>query len=208
MDFRRRILENYSANLCEHLSIVANQPRWKTSLNKERNQGKIRKRLAPRNFSWNAIAVNSVLRSGTEFEFGIWRNFESHLRLTLKIGFGYLRLRYWPWYAMTKVAEKSCWLILQHSCRLLDRIQATSSRPWIPFFKGWYFWVIRKNLGPPKKVARTIKELLAKAESYSSLGITNAVAEGINSNVMAIKRNVEDVGPSTIVRLKEKWALD
>ncbi len=58
------------------------------------------------------------------------------------------------------------------------------------FFKDWYNRVIHTNLEPLKKVARTIKERLANVVSYCSLGITNAVAEGINSKIMAIKRRV------------------
>lgn len=58
------------------------------------------------------------------------------------------------------------------------------------FFKDWNNRVIRTNLEPLKKVARTIKERLANVVSYCSLVITNAVAEGINSKLMAIKRRV------------------
>ncbi len=58
------------------------------------------------------------------------------------------------------------------------------------FFKDWYNRVIHTNLEPLKKVARTIKERLPNVVSYCSLGITNAVAEGINSKIMAITRRV------------------
>ena len=58
------------------------------------------------------------------------------------------------------------------------------------FLKDWYNRVIHTNLEPLKKVARTIKERLPNVVSYCSLGITNAVAEGINSKIMAIKRRV------------------
>ena len=58
------------------------------------------------------------------------------------------------------------------------------------FFKDWYKRVIHTNLEPLKKVTRTIKERLANVVSYCSLIITNAVAEGINSKIMAIKRRV------------------
>ncbi len=58
------------------------------------------------------------------------------------------------------------------------------------FFKDWYKRVIHTNLEPLKKVARTIKERLANVVSYCTHGITNAVAEGINSKIMAIKRRV------------------
>lgn len=41
-----------------------------------------------------------------------------------------------------------------------------------------------------KKVARTIKARLANVVSYCTHGITNAVAEGINSKIQAVKRRV------------------
>ena len=50
--------------------------------------------------------------------------------------------------------------------------------------------MIHTKLKPLKKVARTIKERLANVVSYCTHGITNAVAEGINSKIMAIKRRV------------------
>ena len=42
----------------------------------------------------------------------------------------------------------------------------------------------------PKKVARTIREHLANVVSFCTHGITNAVAEGINSKIQSIKRRV------------------
>lgn len=58
------------------------------------------------------------------------------------------------------------------------------------FFKDWYRRVIHTRLEPLKKVARTINERLANVVSYCTHGITNAVAEGINSKIMSIKRRV------------------
>ena len=60
----------------------------------------------------------------------------------------------------------------------------------ISYFRAWYKRVIHTNLSPLKKVARTIKTRLANVVSYCTHGITNAVAEGINSKIMAIKRRV------------------
>jgi transposase len=65
-----------------------------------------------------------------------------------------------------------------------DAAQATT------FFKDWYRRVIHTKLAPLKKVARTIQERLANVVSYCTHRITNAVAEGINSKIMAIKRRV------------------
>jgi transposase len=58
------------------------------------------------------------------------------------------------------------------------------------YFKDWYRRVIHTKLEPIKKVARTIKERLPNVVSYCKHKITNAVAEGINSKIMAIKRRV------------------
>lgn len=57
-------------------------------------------------------------------------------------------------------------------------------------FKDWYSRVIHTKLSPLKKVAKTIRERLANVVSYCTHRITNAVAEGINSKIMAIKRRV------------------
>lgn len=58
------------------------------------------------------------------------------------------------------------------------------------YFKGWYKRVIRTKLEPMKTVARSIKERLQNVVSYCTHRITNAVAEGLNSKIMSIKRRV------------------
>ncbi|QEG24068.1 Transposase [Mariniblastus fucicola] len=59
------------------------------------------------------------------------------------------------------------------------------------FFNWWYRKVIHTKLEPLKKVARTIKERLANVVSYCTFGgISNGVAEGINSKIQSIKRRV------------------
>lgn len=58
------------------------------------------------------------------------------------------------------------------------------------YFKDWYQRVIHTKLEPMKKVARTIKERLENVVSYCTHGITNGVAEGLNSKIMSIKRRV------------------
>jgi transposase len=58
------------------------------------------------------------------------------------------------------------------------------------YFKDWYHRVIHTKLEPLKKVARTIKERLENVVSYCTHGITNGVAEGLNSKIMSIKRRV------------------
>jgi transposase len=58
------------------------------------------------------------------------------------------------------------------------------------YFKDWYKRVIHTKLEPMKVVARTIRDRLANVVSYCTHGITNAVAEGMNSKIMSIKRRV------------------
>lgn len=58
------------------------------------------------------------------------------------------------------------------------------------FFNDWYRSVIHTKLDPLKDVARTIKDRLANVVSYCTHGITNAVAEGINSKIQSVKRRV------------------
>jgi len=50
--------------------------------------------------------------------------------------------------------------------------------------------VIHKKLEPMKTVAKSIKERLRNVVSYCTHRITNAVAEGMNSKIMSIKRRI------------------
>jgi transposase len=56
------------------------------------------------------------------------------------------------------------------------------------FFDGWYSWAIRSRLEPVKQVARMLARRLGNVITYCQHAITNAVAEGLNSKIMAIKR--------------------
>ena len=58
------------------------------------------------------------------------------------------------------------------------------------YFRDWYKRVIHTKLTPLKKVAKTIAERLTNVVSYCTHRITNAVAEGMNSKIMSIKRRV------------------
>ena len=58
------------------------------------------------------------------------------------------------------------------------------------YFNNWYRRVIHTKLAPMKKLARTIKARLAQVVNYCTHRITNGVAEGLNSKIMAIKRGV------------------
>lgn len=56
------------------------------------------------------------------------------------------------------------------------------------FFKKWYTWATRSRLEPVKRVANMIKEHIDNVLTYCRHRVTNAVAEGLNSKIMAIKR--------------------
>ncbi|QEG22778.1 ISL3 family transposase [Mariniblastus fucicola] len=59
------------------------------------------------------------------------------------------------------------------------------------FFRWWYRKVIHSRLEPMKKIARTIKTRIDNIVSYCTFsGISNGVAEGINSKIQSIKRRV------------------
>jgi transposase len=56
------------------------------------------------------------------------------------------------------------------------------------FFDGWHGWAIRSRLEPVKAVAQMLARKLDNVITYCSHAITNAVAEGLNSKIMSIKR--------------------
>ncbi len=56
------------------------------------------------------------------------------------------------------------------------------------YFSDWSQRIIRTKIAPMKKLARSLKERIDNMVTYCTHGITNAVAEGINSKIMSIKR--------------------
>jgi transposase len=77
------------------------------------------------------------------------------------------------------------WAIKEMLRDLWNHDDAASARR---FFDGWYNWAIRSRLEPVKRVARMLRKRLANVVSYCRHFITNAVAEGLNSKIMSIKR--------------------
>lgn len=57
------------------------------------------------------------------------------------------------------------------------------------FFKKWYGWASRSKLKPIIKTAKMIKRHLDNILTYLRYPITNAVTEGLNSKIQAIKSN-------------------
>lgn len=57
------------------------------------------------------------------------------------------------------------------------------------FFKKWFGWASRSRLKPIIKVAKMLKAHLENILTYLRHPITNAVTEGLNSKIQAIKAN-------------------
>ena len=57
------------------------------------------------------------------------------------------------------------------------------------FFKQWYGWASRSRLQPMIKVAKMLKRHFENIITYLRHPITNAVTEGLNSKIQAIKAN-------------------
>lgn len=82
-----------------------------------------------------------------------------------------------------KVAR--AWAIKESLRRLWDYQREGWARR---YFARWFFWATHSRLEPMRKVAYMLKRRLDNIVTYCRLRITNAVAEGINSKLMAIKR--------------------
>lgn len=56
------------------------------------------------------------------------------------------------------------------------------------FVKRWLIWVNKSGLAPMRKVGGLIQRHLENILTFCRHRITNGVAEGLNSKIMAIKR--------------------
>lgn len=77
------------------------------------------------------------------------------------------------------------WAIKETLCDLWDYRSVAWARK---FFKSWFGWARRSRLAPIKKVAAMLARHLENVLTYCTHRITNAVAEGLNSKIMTIKR--------------------
>lgn len=63
------------------------------------------------------------------------------------------------------------------------------SKPWARhFFDQWYGWARRSKLEPIKRVAKMLHDRIDNILTYCKHQITQGVAEGLNSKIMALKR--------------------
>ena len=64
-------------------------------------------------------------------------------------------------------------------------------------WKRWYFWATHSRLEPIRKAAETIRRHIANILTYYQHPVTNAMSEGLNSQIQKIKsmahgfRNIE-----------------
>jgi transposase len=77
------------------------------------------------------------------------------------------------------------WAIKESLRHLWDYRRAGWARR---FFKKWYAWAIRSRLEPIRRLAKMLRDRLAHIVNYCEHRITQGVAEGLNSKIMAIKR--------------------
>lgn len=87
-------------------------------------------------------------------------------------------------YSGLKVAR--AWAIKELFSKLWDYCYEGAARK---FFKSWYGWAARSKLKPIIKTAKMIKRHLEDILTYLRHPITNAVTEGLNSKIQAIKSN-------------------
>jgi len=57
----------------------------------------------------------------------------------------------------------------------------------LKFYKQWYYWATHSQLAPIIKAAKTINKHIENILTYFTHQITNAVAEGLNSKIQALK---------------------
>ena len=76
------------------------------------------------------------------------------------------------------------WALKEH----FQGIWTFSSPGWAEnFFERWYAWAVRSQLAPMKKKAAMLKAHLPNILNYFKHFVTNAISEGFNSSIQAIK---------------------
>jgi len=77
------------------------------------------------------------------------------------------------------------WAIKELAMSIWETATAEDAeRSWI----SWYSWAIRSRLAPIQKAARTIRHYLWGILNAIRTGTTNAMAEGLNTKIQALKR--------------------
>jgi len=97
--------------------------------------------------------------------------------------------KYWvPFYTLRNSDLKTAkaWAIKESLRRLWRYKRASTARS---YWQSWYFWATHCRLDPVIKVAKMLKRRLALVLNYFTHRVTNALSEGINSRVEAIKNS-------------------
>lgn len=95
--------------------------------------------------------------------------------------------KYWGcYYALRDSDLKTAraWAIKENLRRLWRYKRLSAAKT---YWQSWYFWATHCRLEPVLKVARMLKQRLTQVFNYFIHRITNALREGINSRVEAIK---------------------
>lgn len=77
------------------------------------------------------------------------------------------------------------WAIKEMLRRLWQYVLPASG---LKFWKKWYFWATHCRLKPMKEAAATLKRHIANILTFFKHRITNAMSEGINGKIQAIKK--------------------
>ena len=95
--------------------------------------------------------------------------------------------KYWDLFYILRASDlktAKAWALKENLRRLwrYKRLSAAES-----YWKSWYFWATHCRLAPVINVAKMLKRRLTMVLNYFTHRITNALSEGINSKVEAIK---------------------
>lgn len=95
--------------------------------------------------------------------------------------------KYWESFYILRDCDlktAKAWALKENLRRLwrYKRLSAAQS-----YWQSWYFWATHCRLDPVVKVAKMLKRRLTQVFNYFTHRITNALSEGINSKVEAIK---------------------
>ena len=77
------------------------------------------------------------------------------------------------------------WALKETLRRLWHYVYPSSGQK---FWKQWYFWATHSQLEPMKEAAATLKRHIRNILMYFTHRITNAMSEGINGKIQAIKK--------------------
>lgn len=120
-----------------------------------------------------AAKGNSILK-GTKF---MWLYCQEKLPFTYQESFFELKA--------SNLKTARAWAIKES---LRDLWRSESRAEVETFWRRWYFWASHSRLQPVKKIANTLKDHLYGILCYCKHRITNALTEGINSQIETLRK--------------------